>query len=57
MHVFINVKSSNNINKWQVGFNSAFKRLILGRKQSSGGKCCLHSQEEDEYRILVNGAY
>jgi hypothetical protein len=25
MHVLINVKSSNNISKWQVGFNSAFK--------------------------------
>jgi hypothetical protein len=27
MHVLINVKSSNNISKWQVGFNSAFKGL------------------------------
>jgi hypothetical protein len=25
----INVKSSNNVNKWQMGFNSAFKRLNL----------------------------
>jgi hypothetical protein len=29
MHVPINVKSPNNISKWQVGFNSAFKGLIL----------------------------
>jgi hypothetical protein len=29
MHGAINVKSPNNISKWQVGFNSAFKGLIL----------------------------
>jgi hypothetical protein len=29
MHVPINVKSPNNISKWQMGFNSAFKGLIL----------------------------
>jgi hypothetical protein len=28
MHGLINVKSLNNISKWQVGFNSAFKGLI-----------------------------
>jgi hypothetical protein len=28
MHVPINVTSSNNISKWQMGFNSAFKGLI-----------------------------
>jgi hypothetical protein len=27
MHGPINVKSPNNISKWQVGFNSAFKGL------------------------------
>jgi hypothetical protein len=27
MHVLINVKSPNNISKWQMGFNSAFKGL------------------------------
>jgi hypothetical protein len=27
MHVLINVKSLNNISKWQMGFNSAFKGL------------------------------
>jgi hypothetical protein len=27
MHVPINVKSPNNISKWQMGFNSAFKGL------------------------------
>jgi hypothetical protein len=29
MHVAINVKSPNNISKWQMGFNSAFKWLIV----------------------------
>jgi hypothetical protein len=35
MHVLINVKSPNNISKWQMGFNSAFKGLseILSYKQ------------------------
>jgi hypothetical protein len=28
MHVLINVNSSNNISKWQMEFNSAFKGLI-----------------------------
>jgi hypothetical protein len=27
MYVLINVKSPNNISKWQMGFNSAFKGL------------------------------
>jgi hypothetical protein len=30
MHGPINVKSPNNISKWQVGFNSALKGLIYG---------------------------
>ena len=29
MHVPINVKSPNNISEWQMGFNSAFKGLIV----------------------------
>jgi hypothetical protein len=32
MHGPINVKSPNNISKWQVGFNSAFKRLSYRRR-------------------------
>jgi hypothetical protein len=28
MHGLINVKSPNNISKWQMGFNAAFKGLI-----------------------------
>jgi hypothetical protein len=30
MHVPINVKSTNNISKWQMGFNSAFKGVTVG---------------------------
>jgi Leu/Phe-tRNA-protein transferase len=29
MHGPINVKSPNNTSKWQMGFNSAFKGLIM----------------------------
>jgi hypothetical protein len=29
MHGLINVKSPNNTSKWQMGFNSAFKGLIV----------------------------
>jgi hypothetical protein len=29
MHLPINVKSPNNISKWQMGFNSAFKGLMV----------------------------
>jgi hypothetical protein len=32
MHGPINVKSNNNTSKWQMGFNSAFKGLILYRE-------------------------
>jgi hypothetical protein len=32
MHGPINVKSPNNISKWQIGFNSAFKGLMLHEK-------------------------
>jgi hypothetical protein len=31
MHGTINVKSPNNISRWQMGFNSAFKGLIFIR--------------------------
>jgi hypothetical protein len=32
MHLPINVKPPNNINKWQMGFNSAFRGLICKEK-------------------------
>jgi hypothetical protein len=35
MHVLINVKSSNNISKRQMGFNSAFKGLNNPEKTSA----------------------
>jgi hypothetical protein len=35
MHGSINVKSPNNISKWQMGFNSAFKVLIFRYVQIS----------------------
>jgi hypothetical protein len=34
MHEPINVKSPNNISKWQIGFNSAFKGLNLVNLQT-----------------------
>jgi hypothetical protein len=33
MHGTINVKSPNNISKWQMGFNSAFKGLKSGGRK------------------------
>jgi hypothetical protein len=33
MNLPINVKSPNNISKWQVGFNSAFKGLNVSRSE------------------------
>jgi hypothetical protein len=37
MHGTINVKSPNNISKWQMGFNSAFKGLNYLLASSSDG--------------------
>jgi hypothetical protein len=36
MHGPINVKSPNNISKWQMGFNSAFKRLTYRARDQNG---------------------
>jgi hypothetical protein len=38
MHVLINVKSPNNISKWQMGFNSAFKGLSYKRGGEGRGE-------------------
>jgi hypothetical protein len=35
MHGPINIRSPNDISKWQMGFNSAFKGLILVVKRKS----------------------
>jgi hypothetical protein len=43
MHGPINVKSSNNISKWQMGFNSAFNGLM--RKKLYGGPCIVGSDK------------
>jgi hypothetical protein len=41
MHGLINVKSPNNTSKWQIGFNSAFKDLILYHFLcTSGARIC-----------------
>jgi len=36
MHGPINVKSTNNTSKWQMGFYSAFKGLIFSNKTVDG---------------------
>jgi hypothetical protein len=36
MHGAINVKSPNNISKWQMGFNSAFKGLKHTKNLAAG---------------------
>jgi hypothetical protein len=45
MHGPINVKSPNNISKWQMGFNSAFKGLIKHHAVKENGRVagCLHA--------------
>jgi hypothetical protein len=39
VHLPINVKSPNNISKWQMGFNSAFKGLKLSLNTSFSRLC------------------
>jgi hypothetical protein len=41
MHGSINVKSPNNINKWQMEFNSAFKELT-GAFRDYASACTAH---------------
>jgi hypothetical protein len=35
MHLPINVKSPNNISKWHMGINSAFKGLIITKAKDT----------------------
>ena len=42
MHGHINVKSPNNINKWQMGFNSAFKGLRNKWWETDGTEFAFH---------------
>jgi hypothetical protein len=41
MHGPINVKSSNNTSKWQMGFNSAFKGLIMTESEGNFPYLCV----------------
>jgi hypothetical protein len=57
MHLHINVKSPNNISKWQVGFNSAFKGL---KNKIELEKCRINSERRAavgwiyfEYSLLL----
>jgi hypothetical protein len=58
MHVAINVKSPNNISKWQMGFNSAFKGL------KGITSCCINDQvfhkitkHKECYKQMVNDKF
>ena len=56
MHVPINVKSPNNINKWQMRFNSVFKELILLGYRSTLNSSCISTIvlrfPSDRYHII-----
>jgi hypothetical protein len=47
MHGPINVKSPNNISKWQMGFNSAFKELMKP-PNSPSSEFGVSSESEDD---------
>jgi hypothetical protein len=49
MHGPINVKSPNNISKWQMGFNSAFKGLIYLASLQRGKIFQPRAQERSDY--------
>jgi hypothetical protein len=55
MHVPINVKSPNNISKWQMGFNSAFKGLKVKQVTMLAihvcQQCELHTVEAHDFRV------
>jgi hypothetical protein len=56
MHGPINVKSPNNISKWQMGFNSAFKGLIstgVWRREPFSGTCLLRSHGTRDYVEVI----
>jgi hypothetical protein len=58
MHLPINVKSPNNISKWKVGFNSAFKGLnlsLLHLKQILGySKNCDETPSRRDGNLLIH---
>jgi hypothetical protein len=51
MHVPINVKSPNNINKWQMGFNSAFKELIVTKMDYAFLPSKLHASPSEVFGL------
>jgi hypothetical protein len=53
MHVPINVKSPNNISKWQMGFNSAFKGLNSGNGED-GQFCTPRKKEPDPPHLFYH---
>jgi hypothetical protein len=60
MLVPINVKSPNNNSKWQMGFNSAFKGLILllSRRHQHEAKCyVLETALSNEWTDLGFGTW
>jgi hypothetical protein len=57
MHGPINVKSRNNISKWQVGFNSAFKGLIKSLKTYFGVFCLVLTWTKMFYIKLYTSNY
>jgi hypothetical protein len=50
MHGPINVKSPNNISKWQMGFNSEFKGLNKYRKSKQDEKVSCIEERTINYR-------
>jgi hypothetical protein len=67
MHGPINVKSPNNISKWQMGFNSAFKGLIYYNNISSAFFSrtyradaqldCLKNNFKFALKLTIKGSY
>jgi tartrate dehydratase beta subunit/fumarate hydratase class I family protein len=58
MHLPINVKSPNNIIKWHMGFNSAFKGLIMKRKNGkvkNGHETGRKKNEINEQTVMMKG--
>jgi hypothetical protein len=52
MHGPTNVKSSNNISKWQMGFNSAFKGINLPSDTDKDGEDQLFSYKDKAVKAI-----
>jgi hypothetical protein len=53
MHLPINVKSPNNISKWHMGFNSAFKGLTIYKSLVSSAQKTQGLSYRDEAAIVI----